>query len=140
MDALRMAGAEDVVQRLEQGLQTRIGDRGLTLSGGQRQRICLARALLSQAAILGLDDATSALDATTERRILDNIRNFKQTHGRSVSLVIVSSKLSTVLLADRVAVLSHGKIIAQGTHQMLAAHNTVYRDLMGIEDGTTWPR
>lgn len=138
--ALRIANAEDVIQRLEQGLETRIGDRGITLSGGQRQRICLARALLSQAAILGLDDATSALDAATEQTILDNIRNFKHTHDRSVSVVIVSSKLSTVLLADRVAVLSHGNIIAQGTHRELAIHSKVYCDLMGIDNDISGTR
>jgi len=132
LDALKLASAEEVLARLEQGFDTRIGDRGITLSGGQRQRICLARAFLSEASILGFDDATSALDAATERRILDNIRNFKQTQGRAVTVLIVSSKLSTVLLADRVLVLADGKILAQGTHNELLANSTAYRELMGI--------
>lgn len=135
LDALDIANARDVINRLEHGLETRIGDRGLTLSGGQRQRICLARALLGDASILGLDDATSALDASTEKTILDNIRNFKNSHGRTVTVVIVSSKLSTVLLADRVIVLTHGQIIAQGTHTELSKNNPAYRELMGIQDG-----
>ena len=132
LEALKLASAEEVLARLEQGFDTRIGDRGITLSGGQRQRICLARAFLSKASILGFDDATSALDAATERRILDNIRNFKQTQGRAVTVLIVSSKLSTVLLADRVLVLADGKILAQGTHNELLANSTAYRELMGI--------
>ncbi len=135
LEALRLASAEDVLHRLEQGLDTRIGDRGITLSGGQRQRICLARALLSQASILWLDDATSALDATTEKRIIDNIRELKQHQGRSLSLLIVSSKLSTVLLADKVALLAQGQIIALGTHASLVQHHPVYRELMGVSGG-----
>ena len=87
--ALQLANAEDVLGRLEHGFDTRIGDRGITLSGGQRQRICLARAFLSHASVLGFDDATSALDAATERRILDNIRDFKRSQGRAVTVLIV---------------------------------------------------
>jgi ATP-binding cassette subfamily B protein len=135
LEALRLASAEEVLNRLEHGLDTRIGDRGITLSGGQRQRICLARALLSNASIIGLDDATSALDATTERRIIDNLRQLKQNEDRGLSLLIVSSKLSTVLLADKVALLAHGQIVAVGTHQQLAQHNSIYRELMGVNDG-----
>lgn len=133
--ALRLANAEEVLTRLEHGLDTRIGDRGITLSGGQRQRICLARALLSQARVIGLDDATSALDAATERQIIDNIRALKQQHGQGLSLLIVSSKLSTLLLADRVALLDQGRIVALGTHQQLAQHNASYRELMGVDHG-----
>ncbi|ACE84285.1 ABC transporter ATP-binding protein [Cellvibrio japonicus] len=135
LEALRLASADDVLLRLENGLDTRIGDRGITLSGGQRQRICLARALLGQASLLGLDDATSALDAATEQRIIDNIRQLKHSQGRSLSLLIVSSKLSTVLLADKVALLEQGRIVAVGTHQELAQHNSVYRELMGVSSG-----
>lgn len=131
LEALRMASAEDVLQRLEHGLDTRIGDRGVTLSGGQRQRICLARAFLSRASILGLDDATSALDAATERRILENIRALKE-QDRTTTLLIVSSKLSTVLLADRVLVLIDGKLVARGTHRELVRKSPEYRELMGI--------
>jgi len=132
LEALRLAHAEDVLARLEHGIDTRIGDRGITLSGGQRQRICLARAFLSRASILGFDDATSALDAATERRIIDNLRDFKRSQGRAVTVLIVSSKLSTVLLADRVLVLIDGKLVAQGTHDELVAHSRDYRELMGI--------
>lgn len=133
LEALRLAAAGDVFERLDRGFETTLGDRGVTLSGGQRQRICLARALLAKAAILGLDDATSALDAATERTIINNIRAFKRSEGgRAVTVLIVSSKLSTILMADRVLVLADGKIAAQGTHQELSASSNAYRELMGI--------
>ena len=136
LTALKQASADDVVRRLPQGLETPLGDRGVTLSGGQRQRLCLARALLAKAAILGLDDATSALDAATERAVLHNIRNLRRSEeGRVVTVLIVSSKLSTILMADRVLLLADGAIAAQGTHQELAAHSTAYRELMGIDHG-----
>ncbi|MEA3132723.1 MAG: ATP-binding cassette, subfamily bacterial, partial [Gammaproteobacteria bacterium] len=134
--ALELASAGDVIERLPLGLETPLGDRGITLSGGQRQRLCLARALLAKATILGLDDATSALDAATERTILHNIRNYKNTAGgRAMTVLIVSSKLSTILMADRVLLLADGRIAAQGTHQELSSSRRAYRELMGIEHG-----
>lgn len=134
-DALRFAAADDVLGRLEEGFDTKLGDRGITLSGGQRQRLCLARALLAGASIIGLDDATSALDAATEKRILDNIRNFRREGGSAVTVVIVSSKLSTILMADRVVLLADGRIAAEGTHQELSSRSAAYRELMGIAHG-----
>lgn len=135
-EALRFAAADDLLGRLEEGFDTRLGDRGVTLSGGQRQRLCLARALLSGASIIGLDDATSALDAATEKRILDNIRNFRrrseEAGDAAVTVVIVSSKLSTILMADRVVLLADGRIAAEGMHAELSRSSAAYRDLMGI--------
>lgn len=133
-EALTLAAAEEVVEGLPLGLETRLGDRGVTLSGGQRQRVCLARALLSKPDILILDDATSALDAVTERTILDNIRRFKGAGERGPTLIIISSKLSTILLADRVLMLGNGRIAAQGSHEQLADTNADYRDLLGLEN------
>jgi ABC-type multidrug transport system fused ATPase/permease subunit len=130
-EALTLAAADEVVGHLAEGLATRIGDRGITLSGGQRQRICLARALLAKPAVLGLDDATSALDAVTERRVLNNLRRF----GAGITVLVVASKLSTILLADRVLLLSGGQIAAQGTHAELADTSAEYRELLGLDHG-----
>lgn len=131
-EALRQAAATEILDGLPDGLEARIGDKGVTLSGGQRQRLCLARALLAGASILGFDDSTSALDAATERVVIDNIRSLREERGRSITLLIVSNKLSTILSADRVLLLGGGEIIAQGTPEQLAAENAAYRDLMGI--------
>lgn len=130
--ALEQAAAGELLERLPDGLETRVGDRGVTLSGGQRQRICLARALLADADLLVLDDATSALDAATERRAIDNIRALRLGTARPVTMLIVSSRLSTILAADRVMLLQNGGIAAEGTHDALIASNAAYRALMGL--------
>lgn len=130
LEALHLAAADDILLRLPHGLATPLGDRGVTLSGGQRQRLCLARALLGKPDILCLDDATSALDAISERRVLNNLRELRGT-----TVLVISSKLSTILLADRVLMLAHGKIAAAGPHAELQHTNPHYRDLLGIDHG-----
>ncbi|WP_240700012.1 ABC transporter ATP-binding protein [Sphingomonas gei] len=130
--ALKQAAAGELLERLPDGLETKVGDRGITLSGGQRQRLCLARALLADADLLILDDATSALDAATERRAIDNIRGRRDTAARPVTMLIVSSRLPTILAADRVVMLADGGIAAQGTHAELIAASPAYRALMGL--------
>ncbi len=125
--ALSAAHAHDIIASLPDGLNTIIGERGATLSGGQRQRLCLARALIAKPAVLCLDDATSALDAVTERHILNHLR---QPNGGTTVLVI-ASKLSTILLADRVIMLDDGHIAADGTHTSLLAQSPTYRELLG---------
>ena len=140
VQALHLAAADELLSVLPAGLQTRLGDRGVTLSGGQRQRLCLARALLADPAVLVLDDATSALDAVTEKRILDNIRvRHRQRDGlqsgRRTTVLIIASKLSSILLADRVALLSAGAIVAEGSHEELSESSAPYRALLGLDDG-----
>lgn len=132
-EGLRLAAAEDVLERLPHGLDTPLGDRGVTLSGGQRQRLCLARALLGAPDILCLDDATSALDALAEQRVLDNMRRLRGEPGQGPTLLLITSRLSTLLLADRVLVLENGRISASGSHAELSANNPNYRDLLGID-------
>ncbi|KKK07964.1 ABC transporter ATP-binding protein, partial [Pseudomonas putida SJ3] len=115
------------------GLDTPLGDRGVTLSGGQRQRLCLARALLGAPDILCLDDATSALDALGERQVLHNIRRLHSASGQGPTLLLITSRLSTLLLADRVLMLENGRITANGSHAELCTNNAHYRDLLGID-------
>ena len=132
-EGMRLAAAEDVLERLPHGLDTPLGDRGVTLSGGQRQRLCLARALLGAPDILCLDDATSALDALGERQVLHNIRRLHSASGQGPTLLLITSRLSTLLLADRVLMLENGRITANGSHAELCTNNAHYRDLLGID-------
>ncbi len=125
--ALTAAHAHDIIASLPDGLNTIIGERGATLSGGQRQRLCLARALIAKPAVLCLDDATSALDAVTERHILDHLRQ----HNGGTTVLVIASKLSTILLADRVIMLDDGHLAADGTHASLIIQSAPYRELLG---------
>lgn len=132
LDALHRAAADDILERLPLGLDSPLGDRGVTLSGGQRQRLCLARALLAAPDILCLDAATSALDAIGEQRVLDNLRR-QRRHGHAPTLLLIASKESTVQRADRVLLLDNGRIVDSGPHLELLRRNPAYRDLLGIE-------
>jgi ABC-type multidrug transport system fused ATPase/permease subunit len=134
-EALELTCSIEILHGLKDGLQTRVGDRGITLSGGQRQRICLARAILARPAILVLDDSTSALDALTERRILSNIRAWHISGGHHMTVLMVASKLSTILLSDRVVMLENGSITAEGTHEALISEHAAYRELLGAGHG-----
>jgi len=130
-DAARVAGAHDFILELGEGYRTRVGERGLSLSGGQRQRVALARALLSDPRILVLDDATSAVDASTEERIFAGLREVLA--GRTS--LIVAHRVSTLSLADRVVLLDGGRVADQGTHEELMARNRAYRELLtGLDE------
>jgi ATP-binding cassette subfamily B multidrug efflux pump len=113
--AARDAAVHDDINRLPQGYDTPVGERGVTLSGGQRQRVAIARALLADAPLLLLDDALSAVDTGTAARILATLR--QQRSARSV--IIVSHRLATVMDADQIVVMRHGRITEQGTHAAL---------------------
>jgi ATP-binding cassette subfamily B protein len=121
----RLAQAHEFVERLPQGYETVIGERGITLSGGQRQRIAIARALAVDPRILILDDATASVDATTEARIRAGLREVMQ--GRTT--LIIAHRLSTIALADEIVVLDSGRIAARGTHDELIETSAVYREI-----------
>ena len=127
-EALRVAQAEFVYE-LPWGLDTRLGEQGLTLSGGQRQRLALARAVVGRPAVLVLDDPLSALDIHTEALVE---RALRRVLSESTALV-VAHRASTVLLADRVALLQDGTLVAVGTHAELLAEVPAYRDLLAQE-------
>ena len=113
--AAERAGLAELLEELPEGLDTMVGERGLTLSGGQRQRVAIARALIAEPRILILDDATSSVDATTENRIKSALGEVMT--GRTT--FVIAHRLSTIALADEVVVLESGEIVARGTHAEL---------------------
>ncbi|GAA1894421.1 ABC transporter ATP-binding protein [Williamsia serinedens] len=132
--AARRAAAHDFIAALPDGYDTVVGERGLTLSGGQRQRIALARAFFVDPPVLVLDDATSAVDATTEAAILAELR---ETPGRT--LVLIAHRRSTLAPADRVVVLDRGRVVESGPPADVAARSTLFRSLMADPGTATTP-
>ncbi|CAB4922223.1 unannotated protein [freshwater metagenome] len=130
--AARRAQATGFIERLPDGYETRVGERGLTLSGGQRQRLAIARALLADPRILILDDATSSVDASTEHQIKAALR--EAMAGRTT--FIIAHRLSTISLADEIVVLDDGRLAAHGTHDELLDQSPLYRDIVekGLPD------
>jgi len=130
--AARRAQAHEFIERLPDGYDTRVGERGLTLSGGQRQRLAIARALLADPRVLILDDATSSVDASTERQI--KLALDEAMAGRTT--FIVAHRLSTIALADEIVVLDRGRIIAHGDHEELLETSELYREIVekGLPD------
>jgi ATP-binding cassette subfamily B protein len=123
--AAHSARADEFISRLPRGLDTRVGERGVSLSGGQKQRVAIARALLMDPRILILDEFTSAVDATTERLIRAALVELMR--GRTT--FVIAHRLSTVRAADLILVLQHGRLVATGTHEELLESSAVYRDI-----------
>ena len=123
--AARAARADGFIRELPQGYDTVIGERGISLSGGQRQRIAIARALLIQPRIVLLDDATSAVDPSTEEEIREAMREL--CRGRTTFLV--AHRAATICTADQILVLQDGKLVAQGRHESLLADCSLYQEL-----------
>lgn len=131
--ALQLA-AGDFVTELPQGLDTVIGEEGMSLSGGQRQRLSLARALAKRPSVLLLDDPFSALDVNTEERIITGLREGLDGLGGATTL-LTAHRPSTVALADRVLLMVDGAVVAEGTHAELMDSSEQYRQLMTMEEG-----
>lgn len=122
MEAIQLAGVSEIIERLPQGLNTPVGEGGARLSGGERQRISIARALIKDAPILLVDEATAALDAENQAAISDALSRLR---GKR-TLIVIAHQLSTVAMADQILVLANGKVCEQGTHEQLRAQSGPY--------------
>lgn len=131
--AARLAYAYDFIMQLPDGLDTVVGEQGVRLSGGEQQRICIARAILKNAPILIMDEATSSLDSKAEREIQKALENLMT--GRTT--FIIAHRLSTVKQASRIFVMSEGKIVEEGCHEDLIFRRGLYRKLYELQHGST---
>jgi ABC-type multidrug transport system fused ATPase/permease subunit len=130
--AAKIAGIHDQILAFPEGYDTMVGEWGITLSGGQKQRVAIARALVKDPKILILDDATSSVDAETEKSIQEALRGtLRESSGRTT--FIVAHRLSTILLADRIVVLERGRVAEAGTHKELLRKRGRYHALYGEE-------
>jgi ATP-binding cassette, subfamily B, bacterial len=130
-EAAKKAHATEFIEKLPQGFDTLVGERGVKLSGGQRQRIAIARAILKDAPILLLDEATSALDSESEKLIQQSLETLMK--GRTS--IVIAHRLSTIAKLDRIVVLEKGKIIEDGTHTELLKQKGVYASLWAHQSG-----
>ena len=129
IEASKLANAHDFITKLPQGYDTIIGEKGVKLSGGERQRISIARAILKNAPLLILDEATSSLDAEAEVEVQKGLNNLMENR----TVLLVAHRLSTVVGANRIYVLEKGRIVEQGTHETLFAAGGVYRQLFDLQ-------
>jgi ATP-binding cassette subfamily B protein len=135
LEASKQAHCDEFIQHLEEGYETLVGERGIKLSGGQRQRIAIARAILKNAPILILDEATSSLDSVTEKYIQEAIK--KLTEQRTT--IVIAHRLSTLSGMDRILVFKEGQIVEEGTHASLLALQGHYALLWGLQAGGFLP-
>lgn len=123
--AIEHADLTENLERFPKGIKTMLGERGITLSGGQKQRVSIARAIVREPKILILDDCLSAVDTKTENSILNSMKKIMQ--GRTT--VIISHRVSSAQLADKIIVLDEGEIVEQGSHASLMKKSGVYKNL-----------
>lgn len=132
IEAAKAAHAMEFIEKLDNGLDTIIGENGASLSGGQRQRLAIARALLRNSPVLVLDEATSALDTESERAIQSALEILQKDR----TVLVIAHRLSTIEKADEILVVDHGNIIERGTHKQLLAQDGAYKQLHNLQFGT----
>ncbi|MCI1673549.1 MAG: ABC transporter ATP-binding protein/permease [Bifidobacterium tibiigranuli] len=133
-EAVRLACASEFIDELPNGLDSVIGQGGVNLSGGQKQRISLARALTRRPEVLILDDCTSALDSTTEQRVLDHLRELA-AHEQGLTTMLISQRISTVRRCSSIAVMDGGTVVATGSHDALMEQSPQYRSIYDSQIG-----
>lgn len=133
IEAARAAAADDFIQKLPDGYQTIVGERGVKLSGGQRQRLAIARAILADPKILILDEATSNLDSESERLIQNSLAELLQDR----TAFVIAHRLSTITSADKIVVMEDGRVAEVGSHEELLARGGRYRDMVMLQTGDT---
>lgn len=127
--AIRMAHLDNFIASLPKGADTMVGERGLKLSGGEKQRVAIARAILKDAPIIVFDEATSSLDSSSERAILEAIKDISRDH----SMLVIAHRLSTIVDADAILVLDEGRVVEQGRHEDLLAAKGHYAHLWAVQ-------
>ena len=127
--AARVAALDETVSRFTDGYETYVGERGVTLSGGQKQRTAIAQIVMADTPVMIFDDSLSAVDTQTDARIRHNLR--ERTAGSSV--ILISHRITTLMQADNIVVLDHGRIAEQGSHDELLAHGGLYRQIYDIQ-------
>ena len=133
MEAAKSANAYEYIDKLEKGLDTQIGERGLKLSGGQKQRIAIARAILKDAPILILDEATSSLDSKAERLVQQALDRLMK--GRTT--LIIAHRLSTIANVNKIITIKNGHVDEMGTPDELARSGGIYAQLLELQTGTS---
>lgn len=129
--AAELANASEFIEKMPQGYNTLVGERGMTLSGGQRQRIAIARAVIRNTPILILDEPSSGLDAESEKLVFEALDRLM----KGKTSIVIAHRLSTIRAADIIFVVQDGRLVERGSHEELAAAHGLYAELYGIQAG-----